>query len=333
LLSMLDALALPKAELHLHIEGTLEPELMFELARRNDITLPYADVESVRRAYVFTDLQSFLDIYYQGCAALVHERDFYDLTVAYMSRAHAHGVRHAEIFFDPQTHTERGVAMGTVVGGIDRALRDAEVEWGMASHLILCFLRHLPEHAAAETLLAALPYLDRLTGVGLDSSEVGYPPELFVRVFERARFEGLHAVAHAGEEGPPEYIRQALDMLHAERIDHGVRCMEDEQLLGRLVRDRVPLTVCPLSNVRTRVFDRIEDHPVRRMLERGLAVSLNSDDPAYFGGYVGDNFVAVRERLGMTDEQLVQVARNSFEASFLSDDDKAQYLAEIDRAV
>jgi adenosine deaminase len=330
---MLDVSALPKAELHLHIEGTLEPELMFELARRNDVALPFADVESVRRAYVFTDLQSFLDIYYQGCAALIREQDFYDLTLAYVRRAHADGVRHAEIFFDPQTHTARGVAMGTVIAGIDRALTDAEVEWGMSSHLILCFLRHLPAHEAFETLLDALPYLDHLTGVGLDSSEVGHPPELFERVFERARFEGLHAVAHAGEEGPPEYVRQALDLLHVERIDHGVRCMEDEQLVGRLVRDRVPLTVCPLSNVRTRVFERMEDHPVRRMLERGLFVCLNSDDPAYFGGYVADNFVAVRDGLGMTDDELVQCARNSFEASFLSDDEKARYVAEVDRAV
>jgi adenosine deaminase len=331
--TMLDLRALPKAELHLHIEGTLEPELAFELARRNDVALPYADVESVRRAYVFTDLQSFLDVYYQACAALQHEQDFYDLTLAYLRRAHADGVRHAEIFFDPQTHTARGIDVGTVIEGIDRARRDAAVEWGMTSHLILCFLRHLPQHDAAETLLAALPYLDHLTGVGLDSSEVGYPPERFVRVFERARFEGLHVVAHAGEEGPPEYIRQALDLLHVERIDHGVRCMEDEQLVERLVRDRTPLTVCPLSNVRLRVFDRIEDHPVRRMLERGLSVNLNSDDPAYFGGYVADNFVAVRDGLGMTDDELVQCARNSFEASFLSDDEKARYLAEVDRAV
>ncbi|HEY7106745.1 MAG TPA: adenosine deaminase [Acidimicrobiia bacterium] len=330
---MLDVLAVPKAELHLHIEGTLEPELMFELARRNDIALPYPDVESVRRAYVFTSLQSFLDIYYQGCAVLVREQDFYDLTFAYARRAHADGVRHAEIFFDPQTHTERGVPMGTVIGGIDRALRDAEIELGMSSHLILCFLRHLPARDALSTFLDALPYLDRLTGVGLDSSEVGFPPARFERVFERARFEGLHAVAHAGEEGPPTYVWQALDSLHVERIDHGVRSMEDEELVARLVRDRVPLTVCPLSNVRTRVVETIGDHPLRRMLERGLCVTVNSDDPAYFGGYVGENFVAVRDALGMTDAQLVAMARNSFEASFLPAEGKARYLAEIDRAV
>jgi adenosine deaminase len=330
---MLDVMALPKAELHLHIEGTLEPELMFELARRNDVALPYPDVESVRKAYVFTSLQSFLDIYYQGCAVLVHEQDFYDLTMAYLLRAHAQGVRHAEIFFDPQSHTERGVAMGTVIQGIDRARRDVEVELDITSHLILCFLRHLPQHDAADTFLAALPYLDHLTGVGLDSSEVGFPPDRFVRVFERARFEGLHAVAHAGEEGPPEYIRQALDLLHVERVDHGVRCLEDDALTERLVRDRVPLTVCPLSNVRTRVVDTLSDHPLRRMLERGLCVSVNSDDPAYFGGYVGENFVAVRDALDMTDAQLVETARNSFEASFLPAATKARYLAEIDHAV
>ena len=242
-------------------------------------------------------------------------------------------MRHAEVFFDPQTHTARGIAMGTVIGGIDRARRDAEVELGITSHLILCFLRHLTQHDAAQTLLAALPYLDRLTGVGLDSSEVGHPPERFVRVFERARFEGLHAVAHAGEEGPPDYIRQALDLLHVERIDHGVRCVEDEQLVERLVRDRVPLTVCPLSNVRLRVVDKIEDHPLRRMLERGLCVTVNSDDPAYFGGYAGDNFVAVRDGLGMTDDELAQLARNSFEASFLTDDEKARHLAAVEHAV
>jgi adenosine deaminase len=330
---MIDAAALPKAELHLHIEGTLEPELMFELARRNGISLPYPDVESVRHAYVFSDLQSFLDIYYQACAVLVREDDFFDLAMAYLRRADAQGVRHAEIFFDPQTHTARGIAMGTVIAGIGRALRVAEAELGITSHLILCFLRHLSEADAMTTLEAALPYREHITGVGLDSSESGNPPAKFERVYGLARAEGLRAVAHAGEEGPPEYMWQALDLLKVERIDHGVRCVEDPRLVERLADERVPLTQCPLSNVKLRVVDTLADHPVLRLLERGLCVTVNSDDPAYFGGYVGDNFTAIRTALHATDEQLVQLARNSFEASFLDEPVKARHLADLDRAM
>ena len=330
---MIDVSSLPKAELHLHIEGTLEPELMFALARRNDVALPFRDVEAVRRAYVFSDLQSFLDIYYQACAVLVTEDDFAALTTAYLRRAHAQGVRHAEVFFDPQSHTSRGVAMGTVIGGIRRALDQGDQELGITSHLILCFLRHLPEGDAQRTLDEALPFREHLTGVGLDSGERGNPPSKFERVFARARAEGLRAVAHAGEEGPPEYVWEALDLLGAERIDHGVRSMEDDELVARLVREQTPLTVCPFSNVRLRVFDTLADHPVRRMLERGLRVSVNSDDPAYFGGYVGDNFEGVRRELFMTDEELVQCARNSFEASFLDDARRRAYLAELDAFV
>ena len=330
---MVDVTSLPKAELHLHIEGTLEPELMFALARRNDIALPFADVEAVRRAYVFSDLQAFLDIYYQACAVLVTEHDFADLAWAYLTRAHAQGVRHAEIFFDPQSHTSRGVAMGTVIGGLGRALARGEDELGITSHLILCFLRHLPEDDAQRTLDEALPYREHLTAVGLDSGERGNPPSKFERVFARARFEGLRAVAHAGEEGPPEYVWEALDLLGAERIDHGVRSMEDADLVARLVREQTPLTVCPFSNVRLRVVDTLADHPLRRMLERGLRVTINSDDPAYFGGYVGDNYQGVRTALGMTDDELVQCARHSFEASFVDDDRLSLLLAELDRAM
>lgn len=327
---MIDALALPKAELHLHLEGTLEPELMLELAQRNDVSLPYADVESVRRAYVFRDLQSFLDIYYEACSVLVREQDFFDLTMAYLRRAAAQGVRHAEMFFDPQTHTERGVAMGTVIGGIGRAQREGAAEFGVTSHLILCFLRHLPEDAAMATLDEALPFRDHFAGVGLDSSEVGHPPEKFRRVYDRARAEGLHLVAHAGEEGPAEYVWQAIDLLGVERVDHGNRCVDDERLVARLAEERIPLTQCPLSNLRLRVIDRLEDHPARALLDRGLCVTVNSDDPAYFGGYVGDNLEAVRYALGMTDDELVALARNSFEASFLDDATKAKHVAQLD---
>lgn len=310
---------LPKAELHLHIEGTLEPELMFRLAERNDVTLPYADVEAVRAAYVFEDLQSFLDLYYAGCSVLVTEEDFADLTTAYLRRAADQGVRHAEIFFDPQTHTDRGIDFATVINGIDRGLADGRRDFGITSRLILCFLRHLSEDAAMATLEAALAHRDAITAVGLDSSESGNPPSKFQAVFDRARAEGLLTVAHAGEEGPPEYIREALDLLRVLRIDHGVRCMEDEDLVERLVAERVPLTVCPLSNVKLRVFDDLADHPIRRMFERGLLVTINSDDPAYFGGYIGDNYVATAEALGFDRDAMRQIARNSFLASFLDD--------------
>jgi adenosine deaminase len=289
-------------------------------------------VESVKRAYVFADLQSFLDIYYRACAVLIEERDFYDLTVAYLERARADGVRHAEIFFDPQTHTARGIDFGTVVGGITRALAEGQQQ-GISSRLIMCFLRHLPPDDAMATLEEALEHRELITGVGLDSAEVGNPPELFRRVFERAIDLGFRAVAHAGEEGPPEYIWQALDVLGAERIDHGVRCVEDRRLVDRLASERVPLTVCPLSNVKLRVFDELEQHPLAQMLQRGLCVTVNSDDPAYFGGYVGENFAAVRSALGLSNDDLIELARNSFEASFLDDATKARYLAEIDAYV
>ncbi|MGQ0805680.1 MAG: adenosine deaminase [Actinomycetota bacterium] len=325
----IDLLELPKAELHLHIEGTLEPELMSKLAGRNGVELPYPDVESIRRAYVFEDLQSFLDIYYAGCAVLVTEQDFSDLTTAYLQRAAAQGVRHAEIFFDPQTHTERGIEFATVVNGITAALAAGERDLGITSRLILCFLRHLSADAAMATLDTALPYRDEITAVGLDSSEVGNPPEKFRDVFDRARAEGFLAVAHAGEEGPAEYIWQALDVLGVRRIDHGVRCMEDDRLVERLVAEQIPLTVCPLSNVKLRVFPDLGQHNLRTMLERGLCVTINSDDPAYFGGYIGENYSATADALGLTRDQMLQVARNSFRASFLDETQRARLVDAI----
>ena len=323
--------ALPKAELHIHIEGSLEPEMMFALAARNGVSLRYGNVEEVRAAYAFTDLQSFLDIYYEGMAVLRTERDFHDLARAYFERAHADGVRHAELFFDPQAHTARGVTLATVVNGLHAATEEARSELGMSASLILCFLRHLPADAAMATLDEALPFLDRIVGVGLDSSEAGYPPQDFAAVYERARAEGLRAVAHAGEEGPPDYVWQALDLLGVERIDHGVRSEEDPALLERLVRDGVPLTMCPLSNVKLRVVDRIEDHNLKRLLDRGVRVTINSDDPAYFGGYIGDNYIAAAAALGLSREEVVAIARNSIEATFLDDAAKAELLAELER--
>jgi adenosine deaminase len=326
---MIDPFSLPKAELHLHIEGTLEPELMFELARRNGVRLPYADAEAVRRAYRFSNLQSFLDVYYRACSVLIHERDFYELTAAYLARARAQGVRHVEIFFDPQTHTARGVQFETVVRGIGRALAEAR-QSGITSHLIMCFLRDLPAEDAMATLEQALAHTDMIFGVGLDSAEVGNPPRKFRGVFERAIGAGFRAVAHAGEEAPPEYIWQALDVLGAERIDHGVRCLEDRRLVQRLEADRIPLTVCPFSNVKLRVVETLEQHPLAMMLEHGLRATVNSDDPAYFGGYVGDNLAGVAAALHLDDAALVALARNSFEAAFLDDDARARYLAELD---
>ncbi len=325
--------ALPKAELHLHIEGTFEPELMFAIAERNGVRLPYASVEEVRAAYAFSNLQDFLDIYYAGASVLLEEQDFHDLAWAYLVRARADNVRHAEIFFDPQTHTDRGVPFATVVEGIGRALDDAEARLGLSSRLIMCFLRHLDEAAAFDTLEAAMDHRGRLAGVGLDSSERGHPPSKFREVFRRARAAGLLAVAHAGEEGPPEYIREAIDLLEVVRVDHGNAALEDDDLVADLVRRRMPLTVCPLSNVRLRVVDDMAAHPLGRMLARGLFVTVNSDDPAYFGGYVNDNYVAVAEALGLRREDLVRLARNSFEASWLDGPDKAARLAELDAAV
>jgi adenine deaminase len=308
--------SLPKAELHLHIEGTLEPELMFELARRNGVTLPYDSVEAVRRAYDFHDLQSFLDLYYQGAAVLRARQDFRDMALAYFRKASSQNVRYAEIFFDPQTHTHRGVPFEDVIGGIRDAQELAAQELGVASKLILCFLRHLDEDDAMRTLDQALPFRDWLVAVGLDSSERGNPPAKFARVFARAREAGLLAVAHAGEEGPPEYIREALDVLRVRRIDHGVRCLEDPELVERLVAEQIPLTVCPLSNVKLRVFDSMRAHNFRELLDRGLKVTINSDDPAYFGGYLNENYLAVAEAFDLTRDELERIARNSFEARF-----------------
>ncbi len=307
---------LPKAELHVHIEGTLEPELMFALALRNGMTLPHRDVESLREAYQFTDLQSFLDIYYEGAAVLKKPEDFSDLAFAYFRKAASQGVRHAEIFFDPQTHTARGISLETVFRGLNDARERAEAELGLTSALILSFLRHLPEDDAMETLNRALQFRESFVAVGLDSSENGHPPGKFERVFARARSEGLIGVAHAGEEGPPEYIREALDVLKVERIDHGVRCLEDPALVERLVDEQIPLTVCPLSNIKLRVFETLRDHPLKRMIDAGLNVTINSDDPAYFGGYVGDNYLAVAEALDLTREEIERIAKNSIEARF-----------------
>ena len=322
--------ALPKAELHLHIEGTLEPEMMFALASRNGIDLPFTDVDEVRAAYQFSDLQAFLDIYYQGAAVLVTERDFFDLMYAYLERAVADGVRRAEIFFDPQTHAERGISFSVFMDGFTRAIETASDEWGISAALIMCFLRHLPGEAAVETWTEAAPYANLMIGVGLDSSEVGNPPEWFAEAYQLAREAGLHAVAHAGEEGPPAYIVGALDSLGVDRIDHGVRSAEDPALVERLVADQVPLTMCPLSNVKLRVVDRLEDHNLKELLDRGVRVTVNSDDPAYFGGYVLDNYVAIAEALDLTPIDLISLARNSIEASFLSTGEKTALLAELD---
>ncbi|WP_339871462.1 adenosine deaminase [uncultured Brevundimonas sp.] len=321
---------LPKAELHLHIEGSLEPELMFELARRNGVAIPYASVEAVRAAYDFSNLQDFLDIYYAGAAVLLQRQDFADLAFAYFQRAAADTVRHAEIFFDPQTHTDRGVAMETVIEGLLDGMGRAERELGVTSKLILCFLRHLDEDAAFATLKAAEPWLDRIAGVGLDSSEVGHPPSKFQRVFEAAGALGLKRVAHAGEEGPPAYVAEALDLLHIDRLDHGNRSLEDPALVARLKASQMTLTVCPLSNLKLCVVKDLKDHPVPEMLRQGLHVTLNSDDPAYFGGYVNDNYRRLAAAVGLTREQLTAMARNSFEGAFLSEAEKAVHIAAVD---
>ncbi len=321
---------LPKAELHLHIEGSLEPELMFALAQRNGVSIPFASVEEVRAAYAFSNLQDFLDIYYQGMAVLLVEQDFYDLTAAYIACVAADGVRHVEIFFDPQGHTERGVAFATVIGGITRAFDDAQAQHGISSKLIMCFLRHLSEEAAEATLDEALPFLDRIDGVGLDSSEVGHPPSKFARVFARARSLGLKLVAHAGEEGPPAYVHEALDVLHVDRIDHGNRSLEDSALVARLAAEQMCLTVCPLSNYKLCVVDDLTAHPLKTMLDAGLLATVNSDDPAYFGGYVNANFIGVADALDLSRDDLLMLARNSFTGSFLDEAERAAHLAAID---
>lgn len=321
---------MPKAELHIHIEGSLEPELIFALAERNQVALKYASIDELRRAYAFTDLQSFLDIYYAGASVLLQEQDFYDMTWAYLERAHADNVRHAEIFFDPQTHTERGVSFETVVNGIHRAVQDAKTKFGMSGALIMCFLRHLSEEDAFATLEEALPHRDKFIGIGLDSSERGHPPEKFARVFARCRELGFHLVAHAGEEGPAAYVTTALDVLHVERIDHGVRSIEDAALMQRLARERIALTVCPLSNIKLCVFERMANHNFRQLMEAGLVLTVNSDDPAYFGGYVNDNYLALFDALGLGRDDARQLARNGFEASFLDAAMKRKYLDEVD---
>lgn len=320
---------LPKVELHMHLEGSLEPELMFTLAERNAIVLKYESVDAVREAYHFGSLQSFLDIYYEACSVLLHEQDFYDLTMAYLQRAHAQHVLHTEVFFDPQTHTQRGVSFATVLSGIRRALADGERAYGITSRLIMCFLRHLSAEAAFDILEQALPYQKHIIAVGLDSYEVGHPPSQFVNVFEQARQHGFLTVAHAGEEGPADYIWQALDLLHVSRIDHGVRCMDDEALVRELVRRQVPLTVCPLSNVKLGVFPRLEEHNLGQMLQRGLCVTVNSDDPAYFGGYIAENFVAVQQALHLTASEIYQLARNAIQAAFLHDAEKQALLDKV----
>jgi len=321
---------LPKAELHLHLEGSLEPELMFALARRNKVEIPFKSVEEIRAAYSFSRLQDFLDIYYQSANVLRTEEDFFDLTMAYLTRVHADGARHVEMFFDPQSHTPRGVKLGDVIGGITRARDAAYEKFGMGSRLILCFLRHLSEDDALATLKAADIYRELIDGVGLDSSELGHPPSKFRNVFQAARERGLHLVAHAGEEGPPEYVREALDILHIDRLDHGNRSLEDSALVARLVKSQMTLTVCPLSNLKLCVVDDMKHHPLKRMLDLGLRATVNSDDPAYFGGYLNDNYNAVTEALGLTRAELIALAKNSFLGSFLSDADKAKHIAAID---
>ncbi|HTH58583.1 MAG TPA: adenosine deaminase [Paraburkholderia sp.] len=322
----------PKAELHIHIEGSLEPELIFRLAQRNGVKLAYDSVDALRAAYAFTDLQSFLDIYYAGASVLLTEQDFYDMTAAYCERALADHVVHTEIFFDPQTHTERGVSIETAVAGIDRALADAERR-GLTSKLILCFLRHLPEEDALATFDAALPLFSRyprLIGVGLDSSERGHPPSKFERVFAKAREQGLKLVAHAGEEGPPSYVYEALDLLKVDRVDHGVRSIEDPALVARLASARVALTVCPLSNLKLCVFDDLTKHTLKALLDEGVAVTVNSDDPAYFGGYVNDNYAATIDALKLDDREVYTIIRNGFDASFVTPDERAAMIAKLD---
>ena len=326
-------LDLPKAELHLHIEGTLEPEMMFNLAERNNIKLPFESVAAVKKAYNFSNLQSFLDIYFQGTEVLQQEQDFYDLTWAYLQKASSQNVRHTEIFFDPQSHTERGIPFALVHSGIYRALQDARSELGISSQLILCFLRHLSAEKAMATLIEAIPYKDTIIGVGLDSSELGNPPAKFKSVFDRARAENFLTVAHAGEEGPPEYVWGAINDLQVSRIDHGVRSIEDSELIAYLVEKQIPLTVCPLSNVKLKVFDSMKQHNLKQLLNLGLCVTINSDDPAYFGGYVGENYQAVAEALNLSKKEIYQLAKNSFRASFITANVQESLINELDRYI
>lgn len=321
---------LPKAELHLHIEGTLEPELMFEIAGRNNIRTRYNSVEELKNAYSFSNLQDFLDIYYEGAGVLIKEQDFYDLTWNYLKKAHSQNVIHTEIFFDPQTHTDRGVAFGTVIQGINRALSDGEEKLGISSRLIMCFLRHLDEDAAMKTLESSLEYKELITAVGLDSAEKGNPPSKFRNVFERAGKEGFLTVAHAGEEGPCEYVREALDILHVSRVDHGNHSTDDKNLIDELAAKKIPLTLCPLSNLKLKVVKNLEEHPLKAMLERGIIATVNSDDPAYFGGYINENYFAISKALKLTKEEICLLAKNSFTASFLEEDKKLLNIERVD---
>ena len=325
--------SLPKCELHIHIEGSLEPEMMFALARRNNVTLPYSSVEDIHAAYRFNNLQDFLNVYYQGMSVLITEQDFYDLAFAYLRRAQADNVRHVEMFFDPQGHTSRGIAFETVIGGLSRAIADARTAFGISASLIMCFLRDLDEDSALKTLDAALPFRDRIMGIGLDSAERGNPPSKFARVYARARDEGFFLTAHAGEEGPASYVWEALDILGVMRVDHGNHALDDEALVGRLAREQMALTMCPLSNLRLRVIDDLKHHPLRRMMDKGLVVTVNSDDPAYFGGYVNQNYRAISDALSLTREEIAAIVRNGFNASVMNGDEKAKALAEVDRVL
>jgi adenosine deaminase len=320
---------IPKAELHLHIEGTFEPELMFKIAMRNNVRIKYRSVEEIREAYRFNNLQDFLDIYYEGAGILTEEEDFYDLTMAYLKKAASQNVLHSEIFFDPQTHTGRGIKFSTVINGIHKALEDADDKFGISTGLIMCFLRDLDGSAAMKTLEEALPYRDRIIAVGLDSAETGNPPSKFQEVFTRAREAGFLTVAHGGEEGPAKYIWEALELLKVSRIDHGNHCLDDDKLTEELIRRRIPLTVCPLSNLRLKVTGRLEEHPLRRMMERGLLVTVNSDDPAYFGGYINENYLAITNALNLTANDIYTLAMNSFEASFLEEGKKDKMFARV----
>ena len=320
---------IPKAELHLHIEGTFEPELMFKIARRNNVSIRYTSVEEIRAAYKFSSLQDFLDIYYEGAGILTTEEDFYDLTFAYIQKAVSQNVLHSEIFFDPQTHTGRGIKFSTVINGIHKALADSEEKLGISTGLIMCFLRDLDESAAMKTLKEALPYRDRIIAVGLDSAEIGNPPSKFQEVFTRAREAGFLTVAHGGEEGPAEYVREALELLKVSRVDHGNKCLDNDELAGELIRFKIPLTVCPLSNLRLKLIDSMQEHPLRRMMEKGLLVTVNSDDPAYFGGYINENYLAITKALNLTADDVCKLARNSFEASFLEESKKDKMFAKV----
>ncbi len=321
---------IPKAELHVHIEGTFEPELMFKIAQRNNVKIKYNSIDELRNAYEFNNLQEFLDIYYAGASVLLHEQDFYDMTWLYIEKLYLQNVLHAEIFFDPQTHTERGIAFSTVITGIHNALKNAEKKFGMTSKLIMCFLRHLDEEQAINTLEQAMPYKKWITAVGLDSSEVGHPPSKFERVFQKARDAGFLTVAHAGEEGPPEYVWEAINLLNVERIDHGNRALEDNKLVQLLSEKQIPLTVCPLSNLKLRVVDKLENHPLKTMMDKNLLVTINSDDPAYFGGHLNDNYTKLAKAINLSKADIYQLAKNSFKASFLTNTEKTAYINKVE---